>query len=168
MSVLDSETPYREMQDKPAVSFATADSKLMSGRSPHLDQRRLLSIKEDVVKENHRFSEMIQQQDQGTEQSQLGGRGSEAESIREEARQILETYNVRLKKVGYSQFQIRLNIFFTFVVHTSVEADAYDQLQSAEGSVMDNDEIEERDYSRTNSMISQFDKSNFNSHLSDI
>ena len=119
--------------------------------------------------ENHRFSEQIQKPELATEQSELGGRAaSEAESIREEARQILETYNVRLKKVGYSQFQIRLNIFFTFVVHTSVEADAYDQLQSAEASVMDNDEIEERDYSRTNSNLSQFDKSNFNSHLSDI
>ena len=112
---------------------------------------------------------MILKPGQAAEQSELGGRAdSEAESIREEARQILETYNVRLKKVGYSQFQIRLNIFFTFVVHTSVEADAYDQLQSAEASVMDNDEIEERDYERTCSNISQFDKSNFNSQLSDI
>ena len=33
---------------------------------------------------------------------------------------------------------------------------------------MDNDEIEERDYERTCSNISQFDKSNFNSQLSDI
>ena len=59
MSVLDSETPYREMQDKPAVSFATADSKLLSGKSPHLDQHKLRRIKEDVENENHRFSEMI-------------------------------------------------------------------------------------------------------------
>ena len=33
---------------------------------------------------------------------------------------------------------------------------------------MDNDEIEERDYDRTHSIISQFDKSNFNSQLSDF
>ena len=33
---------------------------------------------------------------------------------------------------------------------------------------MDNEEIEEREYERTNSNISQFDKSNFNSHMSDI
>ena len=32
MSVLDSETPYREMPDKPTVSFATADSKLISSK----------------------------------------------------------------------------------------------------------------------------------------
>ena len=31
-----------------------------------------------------------------------------------------------------------------------------------------NDDIEERDYERTDSNISQFDKSNFNSHMSDI
>ncbi len=59
MSVLDSETPYREMQDKPAPSFATADSKLLSGKSPHLDQPKMLGISEDVEKENHRCSDMI-------------------------------------------------------------------------------------------------------------
>ena len=68
MSVLDSETPYREMHDKPpaAASFATADSKLLSAKS-QLDQPRLRSIREDVEKENHRISEMIYQQDEATE-----------------------------------------------------------------------------------------------------
>ena len=60
MSVLDSETPYREMQDKPAVSFATADSKLISSKTQYQDKpKKLRLIMEDVEKENYRFSEMI-------------------------------------------------------------------------------------------------------------
>ena len=60
MSVLDSETPCREMQDKPAVSFATADSKLTSSKTQYQDKpKKLRLIMEDVEKENYRFSEMI-------------------------------------------------------------------------------------------------------------
>ena len=49
-----------------------------------------------------------------------------SDGIRKHARQILETYEFRLKKVGSAPFQIRLNIFFTFVRHASMEADVYD------------------------------------------
>ena len=57
MSVLDSETPYREMQDKPVASFATADSKLLSGKSPQLDHKKHLSgIKENYEMENRESS----------------------------------------------------------------------------------------------------------------
>ena len=82
---------------------------------------------------------------------------SESEEIREKAMKILETYNIRLNKVGANPFQIRLNIFFTFVKKTSVEAEAYDYLQSVEGSVMnhsDDDDIIERVYERTSSRLS--------------
>ena len=48
----------------------------------------------------------------------------------------METYNKRLEKVGQSEFQVRLNIFFTFVRQTSLDAEAYDVLQSVAGSVM--------------------------------
>ena len=51
-----------------------------------------------------------------------------SEGIRERATQILDTYNARLVKVGHSQFQIRLNIFFTFVEASTVEAEPYDYL----------------------------------------
>ena len=51
-----------------------------------------------------------------------------SDGIREKARQILATYNMRLGKVGFSEFQIRLNIFFTFVKPTSIEAEPYDYL----------------------------------------
>ena len=51
-----------------------------------------------------------------------------SDGIRKHAKQILETYNFRLKKVGSAPFQIRLNIFLTFVKHASLEADVYDQL----------------------------------------
>ena len=42
--------------------------------------------------------------------------------------------------MGMRSFQMRLNIFFTFVISTSVEAEAYDYLQSVEGSVMNHSE----------------------------
>lgn len=39
----------------------------------------------------------------------------DSSDVRERAKSIMRTYNERLVKVGLSQFQIRLNIFFTFV-----------------------------------------------------
>lgn len=60
----------------------------------------------------------------------------DSDYIRKQAEQILANYNVRLAKVGFKRFQIRLNIFFTFVQKKSVEAEAYDVLQSVSSSVM--------------------------------
>ena len=51
---------------------------------------------------------------------------SSSDEIRETAEQALLTYNSRLAKIGHSAFQVRLNIFFTFVVHDSVKIDDYD------------------------------------------
>ena len=59
-----------------------------------------------------------------------------SDQFRQSAVQIMETYNKRLEKVGKNEFQIRLNLFFTFVRQTSMEAEAYDVLQSVAGSVM--------------------------------
>jgi len=52
---------------------------------------------------------------------------------------------------------VRLNIFFTFVQDTSVEAEPYDFLQSVEGSVMNraDSSVLERMFERTNSHLSQ-------------
>ena len=77
------------------------------------------------------LSEMI---DEGN--SSDGDNSNDSEFFRESAERILQTYNERLLKVGWRSFQMRLNIFFTFVISTSVEAEAYDYLQSVEGSVM--------------------------------
>ena len=90
-----------------------------------------------------------------------------SDSIRERARQILATYNSRLAKVGYSQFQIRLNIFFTFVKPTSIEAEPYDYLQSVEGSVMNRSDsfASERMMDRTSSNFT--DRSQNVSNFSD-
>ena len=56
------------------------------------------------------------------------GLSNDSESIRDQANHILMTYNARLTKVGARAFQVRLNMFFTFVRNTSVEAEAYDYL----------------------------------------
>jgi len=74
---------------------------------------------------------------------------------------------MRLGKVGYSQFQIRLNIFFTFVKPTSVEAEPYDYLQSIEGSVMNHSDssVSERMVDRTESNFTE--RSNKLSNFSD-
>ena len=83
---------------------------------------------------------------------------SGSENIRKQAQRILDTYNMRLIKVGRSQFQIRLNMFFNFVQAPSIEAEAYDVLQSVEGSVMnysDSSSYMEKVYDRTSSRISQ-------------
>ena len=61
---------------------------------------------------------------------------TESMSIRHRAEEIYETYQTRLKRVGKARFQQRLNLFFSFVKPTSIEAEAYDFLQSVEGSVM--------------------------------
>ena len=58
------------------------------------------------------------------------------DDIRLQARNILETYNRRLERVGTHQFMIRLNIFLTFVQLKSLEPEAYDFMQSVEGRVM--------------------------------
>lgn len=50
-------------------------------------------------------------------------------------------YETRLKEEGEKSFQVRLNIFFTFVRDNSVEAEAYDMIQSVEGSVMNHDSV---------------------------
>ena len=89
------------------------------------------------------------------------GGSNDSENIRKQAEKILQTYQTRLKKVGKQRFQLRLNIFFSFVMPTSIEAEAYDYIQSVEGSVMnysdDGSSIVERVYERTNtlSQISQ-------------
>lgn len=65
---------------------------------------------------------------------------------------------MRLGKVGYNRFQIRLNIFFTFVQATSVEAEAYDYLQSVDGSVMNDlsdSSFNEKVYERAGSRLSR-------------
>ena len=80
-----------------------------------------------------------------------------SDEIRERAREIIAIYNARLKEEGEKSFQVRLNIFFTFVRDNSVEAEAYDLIQSVEGSVMNHDSIiieeddEESSYSRNSS-----------------
>ena len=64
--------------------------------------------------------------------------------------------------MGWRSFQMRLNIFFTFVISTSVEAEAYDYLQSVEGSVMnhsDDSSVLVQMQERTSSRMSQI--SNF-------
>jgi len=63
---------------------------------------------------------------------------------------------------------LRLNIFFSFVKPTSIEAEAYDFLQSVEGSVMnlsdDESSIVEKVFERTNtlSQISQMHEMDYN------
>lgn len=88
---------------------------------------------------------------------------SESQEIQDEARKILETYHRRLNSVGYNKFQLRLNLFFTFVRDKSVEAEAYDFLQSVEGSVMNHEDasdISEHIYERkmTLSSISDMER----------
>ncbi len=92
---------------------------------------------------------------------------NDSQGVREKAEQIINTYNERLIKVGHRQFQIRLNIFFTFVQASTVEAEPYDHLQSVEGSVMNasDSSVIERMYERTNSRLSQI--SAFTGTLSD-
>ena len=67
--------------------------------------------------------------------------GEDGEEVRERAREILRIYNGRLKEEGEKSFQVRLNIFFTFVRDNSVEAEAYDMIQSVEGSVLNHDSV---------------------------
>ena len=54
-----------------------------------------------------------------------------------------------MKEEGEKSFQVRLNIFFTFVRDNSVEAEAYDLIQSVEGSVMNHDSIVMEDDERS-------------------
>ena len=93
------------------------------------------------------------------------GESVDSDSIREQAQRILDTYNERLVKVGQRAFQVRLNIFFTFVIATSVEAEAYDYLQSVEHSVMNDSSVLYNIKDRTSSRLSQI--SNFQSNISD-
>ena len=51
-----------------------------------------------------------------------------SDEVRERAKEILKIYNTRLKEEGEKSFQVRLNIFFTFVRDNSVEAEAYDMI----------------------------------------
>ena len=86
-----------------------------------------------------------------------GAESTESMGIRTRADEILKTYQQRLQKVGKSRFQLRLNLFFSFVKPTSIEAEAYDYLQSVEGSVMnrsdsDDDSIIEKVFSRTQTL----------------
>ena len=80
-----------------------------------------------------------------------------SDEVRERAREILAIYNARLKEEGEKSFQVRLNIFFTFVKDNSVEAEAYDMIQSVDGSVMNHESViieeddEESAYSRSSS-----------------
>ena len=73
-------------------------------------------------------------------QSEIDLMSSDSVDFRDKAEKVLETYNKRLEKVGYNRFQIRLNLFFTFVQNTSVQPEDYDQLQSVEGSIMNGSE----------------------------
>ena len=76
-----------------------------------------------------------------SEAKQARGDSVNSDEIRERAREILALYNARLKEEGEKSFQVRLNIFFTFVRDNSVEAEAYDMIQSVDGSVMNHDSI---------------------------
>ena len=114
---MDSETPYQQLNDKPN---AKVKKPKMSANFAS-ENKKIGQANDDP--EEGLFSELI---DDG--ESHEGGASTDSEDIREEANRILELYRERLLKVGQREFQIRLNIFFTFVVSTSVEAEAYDYL----------------------------------------
>ena len=116
---LDSETPYRILGDEPLRPQHLEEKKV---RKPKMDTTLIGKSKLETP-ENGLLSEMI---DDGN--SFDGGESNDSEEIRDSANRILETYNERLLKVGRRSFQVRLNIFFTFVISTSVEAEAYDYL----------------------------------------
>ena len=62
------------------------------------------------------------------ESKEQKGDSVNSDEIRDSAKQILQIYNTRLKEEGEKSFQVRLNIFFTFVRDNSVEAEAYDMI----------------------------------------
>ena len=57
-----------------------------------------------------------------------GPKSMTSDEIRDQAKEILKIYNARLNEVGEKSFQIRLNVFFTFVRDNSVDAEAYDMI----------------------------------------
>ena len=168
MSALDSNTPYQQMIDKP-MSIEMSQSKVSSGGTGSLNKEPvLITIKEELnsrEQENENVRKMAIEDGKSEDEDDLVS--NDSQGIRDKAQQIINTYNERLIKVGHRQFQIRLNIFFTFVQASTVEAEPYDHLQSVEGSVMNasDSSVIERMYERTNSRLSQI--SAFTGTLSD-
>lgn len=129
---------------------ATAKSKAANADKKHDGDPKAASLLADVIEDGESMDD---------------GESVDSDSIREQAQRILDTYNERLVKVGQRAFQVRLNIFFTFVIATSVEAEAYDYLQSVEHSVMNDSSVLYNIKDRTSSRLSQI--SNFQSNISD-
>ena len=171
LSALESNTPYQIMPDKPKnklIQQSRPGSRSYSEGSQQLKQQGHNSEtvpKDDMIYETG--SEHIGDNCSEKDLDRYRSQSRLSDTIREKAQQILATYNQRLAKVGHSEFQIRLNIFFSFVKPTSVEAEPYDYLQSVEGSVMNrsDSDISERMLDRTPSNFSE--RSRSVSHFSD-
>ena len=121
MSALDSSTPYQEMVDQPS-SIELQQSKTTSNekRSQSSSKEpKLITIKEEVYiskDSSNKHTDLIKSDFIEDGVSEDGDNASvDSSDVRERAKSIMRTYNERLVKVGQSQFQIRLNIFFTFV-----------------------------------------------------